>query len=157
MRPIIRAEASAAFEEITTNGLIDTLKYYGNNRRGVQGRVTRFLSAIDYINMERYRRIVMEKMDAFFDDIDVLISPNYANDLLTITNYTGTPQLIFRAGFMETPSRTIFGRPVDENGPKHKVPIGFSVYGPLFGEGRMIRIAKVLEQKMGVVNERPKL
>ncbi len=157
MRPIIRAEASAAFEEITTNGLIDTLKYYGDNRRGTQGRVTRFLSAIDYVNMERYRRIVMEKMNTFFNDIDVLISPNYAGGLLTITNYTGTPQLIFRAGFIETPTRTVFGSTPNENGPKHKVPVGFSVYGPLYGEGPMIRVAKAMEEKLGAAQDRPQL
>jgi Asp-tRNA(Asn)/Glu-tRNA(Gln) amidotransferase A subunit family amidase len=99
----------------------------------------------------------MEGMDKMFEGIDVFISPNYAQNLLTITNYTGTPQLIFRAGFIETPTRLISGDVENEDGPKHKVPVGFSVYGPLYGEGPMITVAKALEEKLGAVNERPKL
>jgi Asp-tRNA(Asn)/Glu-tRNA(Gln) amidotransferase A subunit family amidase len=157
LKSIIRAEAGAAFESFEFSGALDMLKYKGRFARARQNRVTRFLSAIDYINMQRARLVVMREFDRLFDDIDVLIAPSYAKNLLTVSNYAGTPQLVFRAGFIETPARNISGRVIDSAAPAHRVPAGFSVFGPLYGEGPMVRVANALEAKLGSVALRPPL
>ncbi len=157
MSPIIRAESAAAFDAFTRSGDVDRLKYTGPSSRGTGWRAVRMLSAVDYINMERLRRQVMQAMDSVFNDVDVIIGPNYTANMLMITNYTGHPQLAFRAGFFDTPTRTIFGSVPDENAAKHSVPQDFSVFGRLFGDGDVIRVASALEQAIGVADRRPPL
>lgn len=152
--PIIRAESAAAFDKLIRSGGIDTLNFPA---RSSSARISRMLSAVDYINMERLRRQVMQIMHNLFSDVDVIIGPNYAESMLLITNYTGQPQIAFRAGFNALETRPVFGAEPDPSGTKFSVPQTFSVFGPLFGEGPMIHIAKMLETELGVANVRPTL
>ncbi len=157
LRPIIRAEAAAAFDRLVRSGEIDVLKFKGPLARGRASRAVRMLSAVDYINMERVRRQVMHQMADIFDRVDVIVAPNFAQSMLTITNYTGTPQLAFRSGFFDTPTRTIFGTVPNPDGPTFSVPHTTSVFGPLYGEAAMIAVAAQLEADMGVTHRRPSL
>ena len=155
--PIIRAEAAAVFDELVLSGEINILRFEGANSRGATSRLMRMLSATDYVNMERLRRHVMRMAHDVFSDVDVIIGPNYAENMLLITNYTGHPQIAFRAGFTEQPTRTRYGEADDESGTTFSVPQAFSVFGKLFGEGPMIHVANQLEQALGAVSARPSL
>lgn len=155
--PIIRAEAAAVFDPLVRTGEIDTLRFNGNNSRGNTSRLMRMLSATDYVNMERLRRHVMIKTHEMFEDVDVIVGPNYAENMLLITNYTGHPQIALRAGFNNLKTRPAFGAVVDENGPVHRVPQAFSVFGKLFGEGIAIYVASLIEKALGAADVRPSL
>lgn len=154
MFPIIRAESAAVFDKLIRSGDIDTLRFPA---RASAGRISRMLSAVDYINMERLRRQVMQAMHTAFQGIDVIIGPNYANSMLQITNYTGHPQIAFRAGFNNLETRPVFGAEPDPTSEKYLVPQSFSVFGPLFGEGPMVHVAKALETALGAAQKRPQL
>jgi hypothetical protein len=49
--------------------------------------------------------------------------------MLLITNYTGHPQLAFRSGFTDQPTRTIFGGAADDSGDTFSVPYATSLWG----------------------------
>ena len=151
---IVRAEAAAAFEELTLSNRDDELIGQDDRDRPNAFRLVRFLSAVDYINMDRFRRSMMEMMDGFFENVDAIVGPNYALGMLGITNFTGHPQIAFKAGFSEEHNRTL---PNDERAKsaKKRVPHCFSVWSNLYDEGTAIRIAKALEDALGQANTRP--
>lgn len=155
--PIIRAESGAAFDAFTRSGEVDNMVRKGETSRGTGWRTARLISAVDYVNMERLRRLVMQEMDKIFQDVDVIIGPNYAQSMLTITNYTGHPQITFPAGLSPTPTRARYGIDKETVDPTpHNVPHGFSVFADLFHDGNAICVARALEKALNVTARPPK-
>ncbi|KAA5804665.1 amidase [Alkalicaulis satelles] len=151
----LEAEAAAAFEHLTLEGLDERLRWQDDVAWPNTWRRTRFLSAVDLVNADRLRRQAMEMMDARMEGLDAVIGPNFAGSMLLITNYTGHPQLAFRSGFIEAPTRTIFGEPADESGDVHRVPYATSLWAPLYEEGVMLALGAAIEARLGVADERP--
>ena len=147
------AESAAAFEELTLSGRDDLLVWQADSAWPNSWRQIRFLSSVDYVQLDRLRRKVMLAMDKVMDQVDVLITPNFAANLLTITNYTGHPWLTLRAGFHDLPARG------DDNADKtpHRVPQNISLVGRLFEEGKLCALGRRLEAALGVAGERPPL
>lgn len=162
MVPYLVAEAAAAFQHLTLENLDDSMVWQDVQAWPNSFRTTHFLSAVDLINMDRFRREVMQIMDGLWRDsqgLDALIAPNFANGLLVITNFTGSPQLAVKGGFIDTPTRTIFGNVSEENEAERtwRVPETTSVFGPLFGEGPVLAIGRALERELDVRGEHPPL
>lgn len=157
---ILLAESAAYFEELTLSGRDDEMKWQQKEAWPNTWRQARFMSAVDYVQADRFRRRVMEMMAETFEGLDAMISPNYAGDLIIITNFTGHPSLTLRAGFVDIPSR----RPATEALPEgqedtetHRVPQGITLWGPLFGEHALVHLGALLESRLGVWEERPPL
>ena len=149
------AEAAAAFSDLTLSNRDDELTWQEDNAWPNGWRAVRFLSSVDYIQLDRLRRRTMQAMQETFSGIDALIGPSFAGGALTATNFTGQPQMAIRAGYAERPTRTIFGEAADESGETFRVPRSFSIWGPLFGEAKVIRLATALEEALGVAAEMP--
>ncbi len=64
-------------------------------------RQSRFLSAVDFVQADRFRRKVALEMARVFYEVDLLLVPSLRDEMLTITNFTGHPSLTLRAGFVE--------------------------------------------------------
>ena len=64
-------------------------------------RQSRFLSAVDFVQADRFRRRVALEMARIFAEVDVLLVPSLRDEMLTISNFTGHPSLTLRAGFVE--------------------------------------------------------
>jgi Asp-tRNA(Asn)/Glu-tRNA(Gln) amidotransferase A subunit family amidase len=124
-------------------------------------RKARFLSAVDHIQLDRLRRRVMQKMDALFRRVDVLLAPALAGPMTTIGNMTGHPCLTIRAGFTEMRTREMPAfldaaiRQTD--GPAHTVPHAITIVAPLFDEAAALTLGHALEAALGVVHQRPAL
>lgn len=151
----LEAEAAAAFEELTLQNLDDSLRWQEPAAWPNTWRRARFASAVDLVNVDRFRREVMVQMEAKFEGLDAIIGPNFAGAMLLITNYTGHPQLAFRSGFVERPTRTIFGAATDESGDTFTVPMSTSLWAPLFEEGNIIALGRAIEEVLGVAERRP--
>ena len=151
----LEAEAAAAFEHLTLEDLDDRLRWQEDRAWPNTWRRARFASAVDLVNADRLRREAMEMMAQRFDGLDAVIGPNFAGSMLVITNYTGHPQLAFRSGFVDQPTRTIFGEAADESGETYSVPYASSLWGPLFDEGVVIALGAALEERLGVADVRP--
>lgn len=152
---VVEAESAAAFEHLTLSGEDDSLVWQDSAAWPNTWRRARFISAVDLINVDRFRREVMEMMDGVMDGLDAMIGPNFANALLVITNYTGHPQLAFKSGYNALTTRSIFGDPAVDGAPTHRVPQTTSLWAPLFEEGNLIALGREIERRLGVSDDHP--
>jgi Asp-tRNA(Asn)/Glu-tRNA(Gln) amidotransferase A subunit family amidase len=157
---ILFSEAAAAFEQETLAGLMDQLRMQVPDAWPNQFRESRFLSAVDFVQADRFRRKVAQEMARVFSDIDLLLVPSLRDEMLTITNFTGHPSLTLRAGFVEVfESRSDWApdpaHPLPKFSPPRRVPHGVTLIGRLFDEGTLGRAGVALERELRVNAERP--
>ncbi len=158
---ILFAEAAAAFEELTLNHGVDLLKAQVPDAWPNIFRQSRFLSAVDFVQADRFRRKVAEEMARVFSEVDLLLVPSLRDEMLTLTNFTGHPSLTLRAGFVEvSEARSDWApdpsHPQPKFSPPRRVPHGVTLIGRLFEEGTLCRSGLALEHFFGVAAERPK-
>lgn len=157
---ILFAEAAASFEEITLDRKIDQLKMQVPDAWPNTFRQSRFLSAVDFVQADRLRRMVAEQMARVFDQVDVLLVPSLRDEMLTISNQTGHPSLTFRTGFVEiSEARSDWApdpaNPLPKFSPPRRVPHGITLIGKLFDEGAVARAGMAIESAVKVAGERP--
>jgi Asp-tRNA(Asn)/Glu-tRNA(Gln) amidotransferase A subunit family amidase len=157
---ILFAEGAAAFEELTLSGGLRELKAQVPDAWPNIFRQARFLSAVDFVQADRLRRKVAEEMARLFSQVDLLLVPSVRDEMLTITNFTGHPALVLRAGFVEVAkARSDWApdpnHPLPTFNPPRRVPHGVTLIGRLFEEGPMVNAGLALERAFGVVGERP--
>lgn len=151
-------ESAAAFEELTLSGRDDLLRRQIDNAWPNSFRQARYFSAVDYVQADRLRRFVMQEAQEFFAQVDVIFGPSFGNPMTRLTNYTGQPCLVMRAGFEESTPRPLFDHPEnDTDETLHRIPRSVSLWSSLFQEGKLIQVGRALEAELGVVNERPQL
>ncbi len=96
---VIGAEAAAAFDEFTRIGLDDQMTRQTRFDWPNYFRVSRLIPAVEYVNANRHRSILMQKMNEAMEPWDVIITPSFGNRQLAITNLTGHPALCMPIGF----------------------------------------------------------
>jgi len=154
------AEAAAAFEEITLDHKLDELKAQVPDAWPNVFRQSRFLSAVDYVQADRFRRKVAMEMARIFADVDLLLVPSLRDEMLVITNNTGHPSLTLRAGFVAvSEARSDWApdpaHPLPKFDPPRRVPHGVTLIGRLFDEGTLAQAGLSLERAFAVASERP--
>ncbi|MDQ2944702.1 MAG: amidase, partial [Acidobacteriota bacterium] len=127
LRLILNSEAAAAFDDLTRSGGVNQLKGQTANDWPNSFRVARLIPAVEYIRAQRARTLLMQEMDKFMSNWDVLVSPTNSGSLL-VTNLTGHPQIVVPCGF-----------------PNNN-PVGLLFTGPLYQEGTPMRAALIFEQ-----------
>jgi Asp-tRNA(Asn)/Glu-tRNA(Gln) amidotransferase A subunit family amidase len=157
---ILFAEGAAAFEELTLNHELDQLKVQTPDAWPNLFRQARFLSAVDFVQADRFRRKVTQEMARIFSDVDVLLVPSLRDEMLTISNHTGHPSITIRAGFVEvSEARSDWApnpqHPLPKFSPPRRVPHGVTLLGRLFEEGTLGHAGIVLERAFHVAKERP--
>jgi Asp-tRNA(Asn)/Glu-tRNA(Gln) amidotransferase A subunit family amidase len=157
---ILFAEGAAAFEELTLSGGADQLKVQTPDAWPNLFRQARFLSAVDFVQTDRFRRKVAEEMARIFSQVDLLLVPSLRDEMLTISNNTGQPSLTLRAGFVEVAeARSDWApdpnHPFPKFSPPRRVPHGITLIGRLFEEGTLGRAGIALERAFAVADERP--
>jgi Asp-tRNA(Asn)/Glu-tRNA(Gln) amidotransferase A subunit family amidase len=157
---ILFAESSASFEELTLSGGLRELKVQVPDGWPNVFRMSRFLSATDFVQADRMRRKVAQEMARIFSEVDLLLVPSLRDEMLTITNFTGHPSLTLRAGFVQVAkARSDWApdpnHPLPTFSPPRRVPHGVTLIGRLFDEGILGSAGLAMEQAFGVVDERP--
>ncbi len=137
---ILRVEATACHEDMTLKNRDDELVWQEPRAWPNTFRQTRFAPAVEYVQAQRFRRLVMEMMAERMQELDAVISPSFAGSLLLITNNTGHPSLTVRSGFRDDGT-----------------PTGITLWGHLFDEGTLGRLGLALERELGVWDRRPSL
>jgi Asp-tRNA(Asn)/Glu-tRNA(Gln) amidotransferase A subunit family amidase len=158
---ILFAEAGAAFEELTLTHKVDQLKAQVPDAWPNCFRQSRFLSAVDLVQADRFRRKVAEEMARVFHEVDLLLVPSLRDEMLVITNCTGHPSLTLRAGFVEVAeARSDWApdpqHPLPKFSPPRRVPHGVTLIGRLFDEGTLAEAGLALERAFGVADEQPR-
>jgi Asp-tRNA(Asn)/Glu-tRNA(Gln) amidotransferase A subunit family amidase len=101
-------------------------------------RSARFIPAVEYIQANRVRTLLMERMEAVFETVDVFVTPSFGGNMLLVTNLTGHPAACVPSGF--TPDNT---------------PVSISFIGRLFGEAELCRVAMAWQEATGWHRKRP--
>ena len=122
---ILSAEAGAAFDELTRSGRDDLLVQQIKNAWPNVFRASRFIPAVEYINANRIRYMLIQDMNKLMENIDLYISPSWKGDNLLLTNLTGHPCIVLPNGFL-----------------KNGLPTSITFIGKLFDEGFLIAAAK---------------
>jgi len=161
---ILYAEAGAAFEQLTLSNEDDTLTWQDDGAWPNTFRKARFLSAVDHVQLDRLRYLVMKALDNLFSEIDVLIGPFDTGPMLVASNFTGHPCLHLRAGFEQLASRGAASLGEGKlntgeagTGEKFLVPHGISLWGRLFEEEKILNFGMALEEELSVFKKRPEL
>ena len=160
MTLILFAESAAAFEDLTLGHGVDQLREQVSDAWPNVFRQSRFLSAVDMVQADRFRRKVVLEMARIFSQVDLLLVPSLRSEMLTVSNFTGHPSLTLRAGFVKvSTARSDWApnsnKPLPTFNPPRRVPHGVTLIGRLFEEGTLGRAGLALERAFGVAAERP--
>jgi Asp-tRNA(Asn)/Glu-tRNA(Gln) amidotransferase A subunit family amidase len=126
---ILNAEAAAAFDELTRTHKDDLMVRQGKNAWPNVFRQARFIPAVQYIQANRVRTLLMEEMARRMKDLDVYVAPSFGGSNLLLTNLTGHPAVVVPNGF-------------NEKG----LPTSISFIGNLFEEAKALRVAQAFQQ-----------
>ncbi|MEM7645110.1 MAG: amidase, partial [Pseudomonadota bacterium] len=159
---VVYAEAAAAFEQLTLTDADDTLTWQDDGAWPNTFRKARFLSAVDHVQLDRLRYLVMQALDGAFREVDAMIGPFMTGPMLVASNFTGHPCLHLRAGFDTVPTRGAaslgdgkLSTGAAGEGRAYEVPQGISLWGRLFEEGPILALGRALEARLGVAARRP--
>ena len=122
--------------------------------------MSRFVSAVDYVQADRLRRRFAQELATIFEQVDLLLVPSLRDESLVVSNYTGHPSLTLRTGFVEVREARSDWAPDPANplptfNPPRRVPHGVTLIGRLFDEGTIVRAGLALERAAGVAAARP--
>ncbi len=134
---ILVAEAAAAFDDLTRSNRDDLME---RSSWPNSFRTARLIPAVEYINANRVRTLVMQAMHDAMKDVDVVVTPSYGGNILLLTNLTGHPAVVLPNGFTE------------EN-----TPVSLSFIGRLFGEGDALLVAKAYQDATSFHTQYPPL
>ncbi|MDQ7818150.1 MAG: amidase [Melioribacteraceae bacterium] len=137
---ILSAEAAAAFDELTRSNKDDLLVRQVKNAWPNVFRSSRFIPAVEYINANRVRFMLIQKMQKLMETVDLYISPSWVGSNLLLTNLTGHPCVVVPNGFSE-----------------RGTPTSITFIGKLFDEGTIIAVAKAYQDATDHHKKHPKL
>lgn len=140
LRIILNAEAAAAFDELTRSGRDDLLVRQDAGAWPNSFRRARMIPAVEFLQANRVRTMVMGALDAALEGIDVFITPSYGGDVLLMTNLTGHPVVVMPSG-MDSESH----------------PASISFVGKLWGEADALRVAQAWQEATGHHRKHPPL
>lgn len=131
MDVIIGAECAAQFDEMTRNNIDDLLTRQTKYDWPNQFRTARFVPAVEYINAQRHRYTLMQKVNEVINQYDAIICPSRGDgNQSAITNLTGHPVVCVPDGFNK----------------KSNTPTGISFVGKLYDEATILYIASKYQQ-----------
>ena len=129
---ILSAEAGAAFDDLTRSGRDDLLVRQIEDAWPNVFRQARTIPAVEYIQANRVRTLVMREMERILEGVDCWMAPSFGGDNLLLTNLTGHPAVVVPNGFATdgTPTSVTFN-------------------GHLFGESEILALARAYQEATG--------
>ncbi|HLY27876.1 MAG TPA: hypothetical protein VKQ72_16130 [Aggregatilineales bacterium] len=115
---LLAAEAAAAFEELTLTNRDDLLARQNQDAWPTTFRRSRLIPAVEYIQAQRVRSLLIRAMGKIMAELDVYLAPTFQGDNLLLTNMTGHPAAVIPNGTMQngkSASVTFTGRLYDES------------------------------------------
>jgi len=131
MDVVIGVECAAQFDEMTRMNIDDALTRQTKNDWPNSFRTARFVPAVEYINAQRHRYTLMQKVNEVMQQYDVIICPSRGDgNQSAITNLTGNPVVCVPTGFDK----------------KLNLPTGISFVGNLYDEATILSIAQAYQK-----------
>lgn len=138
MTNLLIAEAAAAFDELTRSNRDSLLVRQGEYAWPALFRAARFMPAVEYIQANRLRTMLIEDYNLLLKDFDVIVTPSFGGTQLPATNMTGHPVVVVPNGGIEGGSRTTI-----------------TFLGNLFDEATILALAKVYQDATDFDELRP--
>ncbi|MES2331674.1 MAG: amidase [Bacteroidota bacterium] len=130
MDVVISAEGAAAFDDFTRQNIDDEMTNQSKGDWPNTFRISRLMSAVEYINANRHRYLLMQKVNEALKDIDVLICPTRGSgNQGAITNLTGHPVVCMPTGFDK----------------RFNLPTSITLIGKLYDEATILAAAKAYQ------------
>lgn len=126
---LLNVEAAAAFDELTRTNMDDKLVRQKKWAWPNIFRQARYVPAVEYIQANRARVLLNQKMVELFKNIDVYVIPSFWKDNLLRTNLTGHPCVVLPNGFNEL-----------------GLPTSISFIGGLYKDGDAISVAHAYQK-----------
>ena len=101
----------------------------GERSRANSLRQSRLIPAVEYIQANRFRSVLIKEVERLFKEFDVILSPSFGKNQLMITNLTGHPSISVPNGF-------------DEKGR----PTSISLIGNYYEEYKILYFADILQK-----------
>jgi len=162
---ILTPEAGAAFEELTLSGKVKEMVQQHAGAWPNTFRAAHFVPAVDYINANRARLLLMQRWWELFRNIDVIVTPTGGSNQLSATNLTGNPAVIVPHGFREAPPLPAASPPAApaDTGrrtqaattARPQTPISITFLGPLFEEEKPLALAHAYQEATDWHRRRP--
>ena len=127
LRFVLTAEGAAAFDDLTRSGRDGQMVLQNRSAWPNTFRSSRFIPAVEYLQAQRVRSLLIEQMDEKLKGLDAYIAPSF-NANLTLTNLTGHPAIALPNGF------TAAG-----------LPTTITFMGQLYEEGKLLALAKAYQ------------
>lgn len=125
---ILNVEAAAAFDELTRSNRDDLMVRQIKNAWPNKFRESRLVPAVEYVQANRIRTLLMRAMAELMSRVDVYLAPSYGGGNLLLTNLTGHPAVVVPNGFTEK-----------------GMPTSITFTGKLFGEVQLLAVAKAYQ------------
>ena len=134
----ISVEGAAAFDELTRSGRDSLMVQQHKNAWPNIFRAGRFVTAVEYLQAQRVRSLIIQQMHEKLKGIDVYISPSFAGSNLVMTNLTGHPCVVLPNGFQ-----------------KNGMPTTITFMGQLYGEANVLALAKLYQDLTNFEEQHP--
>jgi Asp-tRNA(Asn)/Glu-tRNA(Gln) amidotransferase A subunit family amidase len=157
MRPILVAEAAAAFDDLTRSGRDKLLTSQTPDDWPNTFRIARFIPAVEYIQANRARMMAIEALAKVFEQVDVIVAPTGSTQLV-VTNLTGHPAVILPNGFRgdDAPKpRVRESGELEPGGPG--TPVSLTFLGKLYGEEKLLAFAKAYQDSTDFHLKHPRI
>ena len=125
---MLLVDEAAAFDELVHSGRIDLLIQDRDEPEDMLMRIARLMPAVEYLQIQRLRMLMMQNMAEVMRDIDVYVAPHSGSANTSATSLTGHPAMSVPNGF-DTEGR----------------PSGILFVGALYGEADLMSLAKAYQ------------
>ena len=143
MTLLLSVEGAAAFDELTRFNRDEQMVRQIKNAWPNIFRAARFVPAVEYIQANRLRTKLIQDMHRTLKGIDVYVSPAFGGPNLALTNLTGHPSVVLPNGF-----RQEAGKP--------ERPVSITFMGQLFGEAKLLQVARAYQEATNFHKKHPK-
>ena len=140
LRLTVSAESAASFDALTRGGRDDLLREQEEGSWPNAFRSARLIPAVEYIQANRARAMLIEALDTAWREVDVIVTPTFADGIVLATNLSGHPAVTLPSGF----------RP---NG----TPLSVTFLGALWKDAEALHVARAFQEATGYHRRRPPL
>ncbi|HVM49600.1 MAG TPA: amidase [Candidatus Acidoferrum sp.] len=137
---VLSTEAAASFDGLTRSNRDDLMKQQEAGAWPNTFRLRRFVPAVEYLQAQRLRYLLIQDTARVFDRVDLFLAPSLSGRSLLVSNLTGNPAVVVPNGFTH-----------------EGTPTSICFIGRLFGEADILAAAKQYQDATDFNKRHPKL
>ncbi len=137
---ILTAEAAAAFDDLTRSNEDELLVRQTHAAWPNIFRAARYVTAVEYIQANRMRTLLLNDLHKLIKDYDVIITPTFEGTQMLATNLTGHPAISIPHGFAEDGT-----------------PRSITFLGNLYEEHKILALAHAFQEHTEYENKHPEM